>query len=130
MEIITRKDAIIHSSNRYFTGLPCKYGHTCERYTKTANCIECLHPKFENIPTARSAAMSKLRRFRIGLNDWNLERFTSALYAVSYLREPSLNPEDVLTRYAPQSRGGNFHLYTFKAFPEDKECLIAIANSL
>lgn len=27
---------------RYFTGLPCKHGHVCERYVSIGNCLECL----------------------------------------------------------------------------------------
>jgi hypothetical protein len=27
----------------YFTGVPCKRGHVCNRYTKSAGCVECMY---------------------------------------------------------------------------------------
>lgn len=41
MKIITRKEAKVLGSLFYFTGLPCPYGHTVMRYTKTSNCVTC-----------------------------------------------------------------------------------------
>jgi len=43
--IITRNQAITEQRTRYFTGIPCRHGHVCERYTTTSGCIECLRPK-------------------------------------------------------------------------------------
>lgn len=41
MEIITRKDALAQGLSFYFTGKPCKYGHTIKRRVNKATCIEC-----------------------------------------------------------------------------------------
>lgn len=41
MNIITRKDARNAGLQRFFTGRPCREGHTAERYTSSGNCIAC-----------------------------------------------------------------------------------------
>ena len=42
MEIINRKRAIELGLTIYFTGKPCKNGHTCERFVANKTCKECL----------------------------------------------------------------------------------------
>jgi arsenate reductase-like glutaredoxin family protein len=37
----TRKDALAHGDNQYFTGKPCNKGHVAARRAKTGECIEC-----------------------------------------------------------------------------------------
>ena len=41
MELITRTEALEQGLKRYYTGIPCKRGHDCERYTDKCYCIEC-----------------------------------------------------------------------------------------
>src|ERR1017187_9086348 len=41
MDIITRKEAIGKGLPRYFTGIPCKYGHISEKKTCNGGCVEC-----------------------------------------------------------------------------------------
>lgn len=41
MKKTTRQQAIDQGLTRYYTGIRCMYGHDSERYTSTANCIEC-----------------------------------------------------------------------------------------
>ncbi len=36
-----RYEAKLKGCSRYYTGLPCKHGHTCERSTLTGECIVC-----------------------------------------------------------------------------------------
>ena len=40
-EIITRKEAKAKGLTKYFTGLPCKYGHIVDRQTANGVCISC-----------------------------------------------------------------------------------------
>jgi hypothetical protein len=42
MEIIKRMAAARAGKMMYYTGKPCKYGHTTGRYTSTGACIQCL----------------------------------------------------------------------------------------
>ena len=41
MKIIHRQDAIKQNLDFYFTGITCKHGHLCERYTLSRTCVEC-----------------------------------------------------------------------------------------
>lgn len=36
-----RTEARNRGSARFFTGLPCKFGHVAERYTKRGDCVVC-----------------------------------------------------------------------------------------
>lgn len=42
MKIITRKAALAAGLKRYFTGQPCKHGHTAERYILSKSCVICV----------------------------------------------------------------------------------------
>jgi hypothetical protein len=42
MEIVTKQQAKDRGLKRYFTGVPCKRGHICERYIQGGACIECM----------------------------------------------------------------------------------------
>jgi len=39
--VVSRKDAKFKGIKRYFTGKPCKHGHTVERYTVNGKCLIC-----------------------------------------------------------------------------------------
>ncbi len=41
MKVISRQQAIEENIDFYFTGLPCKSGHVCERYTLSKTCVKC-----------------------------------------------------------------------------------------
>ncbi|HXP50116.1 MAG TPA: hypothetical protein VN922_09195, partial [Bacteroidia bacterium] len=41
VEIISRKEAKNKNLQRYFTGVPCKSGHICEKYTSNGKCLDC-----------------------------------------------------------------------------------------
>ncbi len=41
MNIITREEARSQGLTRYFTGVPCKHNHMCERLVSTTQCVEC-----------------------------------------------------------------------------------------
>jgi 5-methylcytosine-specific restriction endonuclease McrA len=66
MEIVIRKHAILLGLKRYFTGLPCKYGHIAERMLPSGNCTICF-AKHESGRYAANPAkiLAKNRRWRI-----------------------------------------------------------------
>jgi len=37
----TKREATRLGVSRYFTGKPCKYGHTVDRYTVGGHCVDC-----------------------------------------------------------------------------------------
>ena len=41
MEIISRAEAKACGLIRFFTGVPCKHGHTCERFVSSKGCLIC-----------------------------------------------------------------------------------------
>ena len=41
MKVICRQKAINDNLDFYFTGIPCKNGHICERYTLSKTCVTC-----------------------------------------------------------------------------------------
>lgn len=41
IEVITREAACSKKLKKYFTGIPCKHGHICERWVCDATCFEC-----------------------------------------------------------------------------------------
>ena len=43
MEILERKMAVSLGFNTYYTGRPCKNGHTSYRYTESGSCSECVN---------------------------------------------------------------------------------------
>jgi len=38
----TQAEALRQNATYYFTGVPCKHGHICERFASNKNCRECL----------------------------------------------------------------------------------------
>lgn len=40
--IRTRAESLALGLNRYFTGRPCKHGHTAPRFTTTGGCTQCV----------------------------------------------------------------------------------------
>jgi len=57
MEIISRKEALERGLLHYFTGKPCKYGHTVKRYVKDKKCVDCNKEKkrlYRNTPDGKA----------------------------------------------------------------------------
>lgn len=46
-QIISRQAAHAAGLLRFYTGVPCKRGHTAERYVSTGGCIMCLSQGFK-----------------------------------------------------------------------------------
>lgn len=61
----SRSAAIAEKSTKYFTGKPCRKGHTTYRYTASATCAECAHVRFKKVgvkapaPEARAKTNAK-----------------------------------------------------------------------
>lgn len=152
MKLITRLDAIELKLTRYFTGQPCKRGHICNRYTKTAACIECLHPKFVTTESHQrkldaitrregkllqqqereriASILRMMEQIKIRLHDNDVLLFESAVLGAAICREPSLGMKDVRTRFVPKYWGSNQKLHAFKCFSPDKASLFVLQDSL
>lgn len=44
LTIISRRDAAAQGKKRYFTNVPCKYGHIAERWVSSGMCKGCITP--------------------------------------------------------------------------------------
>ena len=62
MEKIERRDAARFGLKKFFTGRPCKYGHTAERYTSTGNCVLCVNPMTFKIHSSDSNPVAEAIR--------------------------------------------------------------------
>jgi 5-methylcytosine-specific restriction endonuclease McrA len=84
MKTLTRQDAIKQKSIRYYTGKPCKFGHTSERLVSTKRCLECDRLRSalrrENDPNYAEANRNHSRRFNIENNEY-LKRIKRERYA-------------------------------------------------
>ena len=59
MKVVSRKDALLAGSKRYFTGKPCRKGHIAERLVSDYHCLPC---KYESIARQRAADPKKFAR--------------------------------------------------------------------
>ena len=77
MEVISRKEAIQLGLTRYFTGIPCKRGHICER-VMDGRCIEC--KRFSQIDLSGKDGRNHIRRI------WKKagNPYTPELYDINY----------------------------------------------
>lgn len=48
MDLISKKEALQKGLKKYFTGIPCKHNHLCERLVVDRHCIECKRQKDRN----------------------------------------------------------------------------------
>lgn len=141
MDIITRQQAISLRLNKYFTGLPCKRGHVCMRYTQMSACLECLHPKVNSearnksrrLRLDRQYALGHLKSLKLAVHTPSLSTMKALIYSLAVAREPVLEPADIYVSPKPGSLykeyGPNTFLHTFKAFEEDFD-VIRNANDL
>ncbi|RTL93858.1 hypothetical protein EJV44_15395 [Ancylobacter aquaticus] len=71
MSPLSRQDALKSGVSTYFTGLPCKSGHTTRRYTKSGHCVAC------------QQANARLRYSRAGVAEAQRWRQLERNYGVS-----------------------------------------------
>lgn len=57
VQIVSKADAIAAGSTKYYTGVPCKYGHLAERYV-FGGCVEC-----ERLRRNSPAAKERMRQY-------------------------------------------------------------------
>ena len=63
----TRKEALLNKETKYFTGIPCKYGHIEARLTKNGFCCKCdslRKIKYYNLNKEYNNTKSKLWRIK------------------------------------------------------------------
>jgi hypothetical protein len=131
MLIISRSEAIKKKLSRYFTGEPCKHGHISQRYTKTAGCIECVHPSFEAADLeVRKRIKTEMitKKFRVYNSD--LELFEMAVLSAAILREPAIMAADIQSRLKPVEMAPDRFIRGYRIFPQDEESLRSLETGL
>lgn len=48
MRVIAWSEARRQGLVRYFTGIPCKYGHVAERFVGNSECVECANARYRS----------------------------------------------------------------------------------
>lgn len=61
MEPISRSQAVLLGLNRYYTGKPCKHGHTAHRYVHSGTCVECAYGHVRNQRRAIAEAQKQAK---------------------------------------------------------------------
>jgi len=135
MEILTRAQAAAKGQSQYFTGKPCKNGHTAYRYTQSGTCSTCiaqattrarenLAESLKRTPpahnprpgsSARRAAAVDLVELRVRAYAGRDVAMLQELAAVLCIqRYPTLTPADVQIRAQPTDAAGGTALYRLR----------------
>ena len=133
MDITTREQAIVSRQATYFTGVACKRGHICERYTKNGGCKHCMNPHFVSVQSeikrAKVNARSQMiiRKFRIKPAD--LGEFQNILVTTCQLREASLQLSELLTARRITYGPNGTQIRSYWIFGEDEPMLRAVERA-
>ena len=131
MERLERKEAKRLGKITYFTGQPCKKGHTAYRYVKNGGCSECV--KAANGVTSepdcqeRKEAKASLVTVRVRIHDVDREFVAASVWALALMRWPYLTQGDVDPKKLPQDRQAGTGLYMFNCHEEDIAAVREIA---
>lgn len=79
--VVSKEDAINKGLNKYFTGLPCKYGHVAERYVTSRSCVECAVNREQeyNPERARVYAKARYENYKTAINSAKNDYFKRRL---------------------------------------------------
>lgn len=61
MNIVTKEEARSSGAKLYFTGVPCKYGHLCERRLSTLTCVLCAKLMNEKYRSSKKGQVTNKR---------------------------------------------------------------------
>jgi 5-methylcytosine-specific restriction endonuclease McrA len=87
LEVISRKDAKERGLKRFYTGVPCKKGHTAERYVSKGGCIVC------DIESTRKWQAANPEKAQKIASNWRAANSEKARESLGNWREA--NPERV-----------------------------------
>ena len=94
MKLISRQEAIQQKLTRYYTGEPCKHGHTAEKRTSNRTCIECLaitKRVWSNRPDVKEKGLIRLDKHNKAHPEKHLAR-TRKRQAALLKRVPAWDP--------------------------------------
>lgn len=133
MEIISRQDAQAAGLNTYFTGNPCKHGHTAYRYVKSATCSACVgvaaavtkshdsdtkRAELQAIGKVRQDALEQLVVAEIRCFDVDVPQVRAMAVDIVRARYPMLTDSDIYPGVAPRLRTSGTAMYRFRLYAE------------
>lgn len=134
MDIVKRQVAKARGETVYFTGQPCKHGHTTYRYVKNGACSQCVKEANgqQPDPLGMQRRSAKLVMVRVNLRAFVEDRSTlaAAVYATAVMRWPFIKEADVDPKLLPKDRSGGTALYAFLCHEDDILTLRQISRSL
>ncbi len=134
MNITTRAVAKARGETVYFTGQPCKHGHTTYRYVNSGACSQCVKEANGQTadPLSAQRRAAKLEMVRVNFRAFVEDRATlaSAVYAAALMRWPFLQEIDVDPRLLPTDRSGGTALYAFHCHEDDMKMLKGLCDTL
>lgn len=71
MEVVNRKEARALKLKRYFTGIPCKNGHTSEKFTVNGTCVTCFYIRNKKYTDNHLKEISEYKKKHYKLNKNN-----------------------------------------------------------
>lgn len=89
-DIITRDEAYARGLKRFYTGQPCKNGHTVERFVSSGGCVDCVNRKTPKKPSDGYVAANRA---------WPAQPIT---FAVNF--RPTLEEMQGAIKYAQEMR--------------------------
>jgi hypothetical protein len=135
MEIISRSEAIIRGLGQYFTGYPCRNGHTTYRYTQSGTCAGCIRSSNQPVEVLKVNRETKNRiaemiQFRSRVFDLDMGYFRSILLATAQLTEPAVQIRDIHRGGTGKGLANGSSVHFFYAFVKDVEPLQELARQL
>lgn len=131
---MSRSEAKMRGMSQYFTGIPCKNGHTTYRYTASGACAGCIREYNRPVENSTMQIRKRLRdefvqkRFRLYETDHSL--FLASVWAKGLEIVPALTIADVDTKLQPSDRSAGTGMFAFLCHPSHIEELHSIAAGL
>lgn len=106
MDIICRKDAQQQGLNTYFTGKPCKNGHTTKRFVDSGVCYGCIEVNARKYRTAnRNVVNAKVKDWRRNNPDYYNQRYAvDSNRSRSWTKQWKANNPDKVALHADRRR--------------------------
>ena len=131
---MSRSAAKLQGLSQYFTGIPCKNGHTTYRYTASGACAGCIREYNRPVENSTMQIKKKLReefvqkRFR--LYETDRELFAASVWARGLEIIPALSLADVDLKLQPSDRTAGTGMFAFLCHPSHIDELHSIARGL
>lgn len=127
----SRGEAKLRGLSQYFTGVPCKHGHTTYRYTSSGACSGCIKAanayRGDESADQKRAAKAEMVQVRVRCYEADREHVAAAVWALAVMRWPFLTQGDVDPKLLPKDKTAGTGLYAFYCHEGDIAAVREIA---